>query len=102
MGAKKVHEGMPVETTRHQGVPEAPGAPWWVVGPTRLCLTYPRLYKYSKISKTLEESMKHFTNCRKSQNYKNQSRGLFRHSAGGGKITEGFFIILVAPLMMRE
>ena len=34
LGAKEVREGSPMGPTRHQGTPEAPGAPWWVVGPT--------------------------------------------------------------------
>ena len=60
-----------------------------------------RLYKYSKIPKTLGESRK-YSFRRKFQNHEVQSRGLFRYSAGGATITEGFFIILVAPPMMRE
>jgi len=84
-----LHWRRPLGSTRHQG------APWWVVEPRESFSTDIHLYKYSKIPKTLGESMEHNSSRRKFQNHEIQSRGLFRHSTGGATITEGFFIILV-------
>ena len=82
--AKGAHERRPVGPTRHQGARGAPSAPWWVVEPMGTLLTYPNLYKYSKISKALGESRKYCFRRRKFQNDEIQYRGLFRHFAGGG------------------
>ena len=101
-GAKEVHERRPMGPTRHQGVPEAPGVPWWVVGPTRGFSTTSQLYKYSDIPETLGESPKHNSSCRKFQNHEIQSRALFRHLAGGEHDHGGFIILIGSPPMMRE
>ena len=63
---------------------EAPGMPWWVVGPMEVLCTTSQLYKYQNIPETLGESTKHFSSRRKFQNHEIQSRGLLRHSAGWG------------------
>ena len=100
--AKEVHQRRPVGPTRHQGALEGPGAPWWVVEPMGSFSTDLHLYKYSKIPKTLGESTKHFSSCGKFQNHEIQSRAISGALPEGATITEGYFIILAAPLMMRE
>ena len=83
LGAKEVQEGRHVGPTRNQGVPEAPGAPWWVVGPTAILSPTSQLYKYPNIPETLGDSTKHNYSRRKFENHEIKSRVLFRHSAGG-------------------
>jgi hypothetical protein len=83
-GAKEAHGRRPVGPTRHQGAPGSLGVLWWIVEPTGSFSTDIHLYKYSKIPKTLGESRKYSFRRRKFQNHEIQSRGLFRHSAGGG------------------
>ena len=53
--AKEVHQRRPAEPSRHQGVPHAPGAPWWVVGPMGGFSTASQLYMYYNTTETLEE-----------------------------------------------
>jgi hypothetical protein len=83
LGVKEAPEGRLVGPTRHQGAPEAPHAPWWVVGPMGVSSTASRLYKYPYIPETLGESTKHKSSRHKIQNHEIQTRALFRHSAGG-------------------
>ena len=77
---------------RHQGAPEAPGAPWWVVVASRLPSTASELYKYPNIPETLEESTKNTTSHHKFQNREIQSN----------TIMEGFIILIGASPMMHE
>ena len=62
---------------------KGPHGPWWVGDPTGSFLACLHLYKYSKIPKTLGESMKHVSSRCKFQNHEIQSRALFRHLARG-------------------
>ena len=99
-GGQEVGQRRTVGPTRHQGVPKAPGVPWWVVGPTGGFSTDLQLYKYSKIPETLGESTKYFFRRRKFQNHEIQSGGLFRHSAGGGNDHGGVHNHPCSPPMM--
>ena len=78
--------------TTFLGTPGLQGAPWWVVGPTRVSCTASLPYKFPNIPETLGESMKHNSSCRKFQNHKIQSN----------TITEGFIILIGASALMRE
>ena len=92
LGAKEVHEGRPVGTTRHQGAPGVPGTPWWVVGPIGVSCTASLPYKFPNISETLEDLTKNISSRRKFQNHEIQSN----------TITEGFIILIGASPMMHE
>ena len=93
---------MDVGPTRHQGMPEAPGTPWWVVEPMGSFSTNIRLCKYSKIPKTIGESTKYFSAAASSSTTRSDLEAFYGTLLEGATITEGFFIILVAPPMMRE
>ena len=80
------------ETTTHQGAPEAPGTPWWVLPSSGHLSTASDAYKFPNIPETLRDSMKNTSNHRKFQNREIQSN----------IITEGFIILICASPMMRE
>ena len=77
---------------RHQGEPEAPDAPWWVMVPSGVSSTASELYKYPNIPETLEESTKNTSSRHKFQNREIQSN----------TITKGCIVFMGASLMMRE
>ena len=82
--------------TRHSG------APWWVVGLTGISSTASQLYKYPKIPETLGESRHQSFHRRKFQNHEIQLEPFSGTLPEGTTIAEGFFIITLAPPMMRE
>ena len=57
--AKEVPKREPEVSTRHQGAPGGPGAPWWVVPTSGDPRTASLLYKYPNIPKTLGELTKY-------------------------------------------
>src|SRR3989337_2246523 len=61
-------------STTHQGTPGGPGAPRWVVPTSVASRTASLLYKYPNIPKTLGESTKINSSCRKFQKHQIQSR----------------------------
>jgi hypothetical protein len=77
--AKEVPKREPEVSTRHQGAPGGPGAPWWVVPTSVASRTASLLYKYPNILETLGESTKINSSRRKFQKPQIQSR----HHHGG-------------------
>ncbi len=77
--AKEVPRREREVSTRHQGAPGGPGAPWWVVPTPGVPRTDSLLYKYPNIPETLGESTKINSSRRKFQNHQIQSR----HHHGG-------------------
>ena len=72
--AKKAPRGLLEGGSTHQGVPGGPGAPWWVVPTSGAPWTTSLLYKYPKNPRTLGESTKYSSSCRRVQNHQIQSR----------------------------
>ena len=69
--------GSPEEGTTHQGTPGGPGTPWWVVPTSGAPWTASLVYKYHKNRRTLGESTKYSSSCRRVQNHQIQSRHHF-------------------------
>jgi hypothetical protein len=71
---EEVPERGPEVGSTHHGVPEAHGAPWWVMPSSETSCTASLLYKYPNIPETLGESTKINSSRRKFQNHQIQSR----------------------------
>ena len=71
--------GSPEEGTTHQDTPGGPGAPWWVVPTSGAPRTASLLYKYPQNPRTLGESTKINSICRRVQKHQIQSK----HHHGG-------------------
>ena len=72
--AKEVPKRESEVSTRHQGAPGGPAAPWWIVPTSGAPWTVALLYKYTNIPETIVESTKISSSRRKFQNHQIQSR----------------------------